>query len=269
MRSNSSDESRELAERYRGFYETEDLRRFGREVMPKAFEVTSRWIKASEVGQRLGIIVELGCGTGPLSQVHPDYVGLEFSRTALKAVRAGVRTVNADMQMLPFRSNSVGFIFSWAAIEHVPHPERVFEEISRVLRPGGVALLAPAWHCRPWASKGLPVRDYRELDWRSRLEKLTIPIRNTLWWRALWAAPARFAGEFRALAREPLPFHYRRLTPNLTDYVYTDCDAFTSMDPHAAILYFATRGWNILSHPSWAARMLSRHEPIVVKKPQA
>jgi SAM-dependent methyltransferase len=263
-----SSEPAQLAEKYRRFYELADPQRFGRDEMPMAFEVTSQWIAACGDEGDLGLILELGCGKGPLRSVHPGYIGLEFSKTALMGVSRGTRTVNGDMQRLPFRANSIGFIFSWAAIEHVPHPERVFEEISRVLRPGGVALLAPAWNCRPWAAKGLPARRYRELDWKSRLEKLTIPIRDSLVWRAVWAAPFRIAREIRALRNVPLPFTYRQLTPNLTDYVYTDCDAFTSMDPHAAILYFATRGWDVLSHPSCGARLLSRHEPVVVKKPK-
>jgi SAM-dependent methyltransferase len=263
-----SGESAHLAERYRRFYAVEDPRRFGRDEMPMAFELTSRWIRACETDGMLDVVLELGCGKAPLQAIHAKYVGLEFSRLALASVPDGVRIINGDMQVLPFKANSVGFIFSWAAIEHVPHPEQVFEEIARVLRPGGVALIAPAWNCRPWAAKGLPARQYRELGWRSRLEKLTIPIRDSLVWRAAWAAPFRFARELKALSNVPLPFKYRRLTPNLTEYVYTDCDAFTSMDPHAAILYFATRGWDILSHPSRRARLLSRHEPIVVKKPK-
>jgi SAM-dependent methyltransferase len=260
-------ESVSLAERYRRFYELEDPQRFGRNEMPIAFEVTCRWIRICERERELESVLELGCGMGPLRAVHPKYIGLEFSKAALRRIPGGCRTVNADMQRLPFKADSIGFIFSWAAIEHVPHPERVFEEVARVLRPGGVALLAPAWNCRPWAAKGLPAKRYRELDWRSRVEKLTIPVRNSLLWRALWAAPFRLAREVKALSKRPLPFRYRRLTPNLTDYVYTDCDAFTSMDPHAAIVYFASRGWRILSHPNFRTRLFSRHEPVVVMKP--
>src|SRR5215472_2508498 len=268
MKPDSCVEGNLAADGYRNFYETADARRHGRDEMPEAFDVTLCWIGRCESAQRLGVVLELGCGRAPLGHIHPGYIGLEFSKKALTSVPAGVRTINADMQALPFQTNSIGFVFSWAAIEHVPYPERVLEEVARVLKPGGVALLAPAWNCRPWAAKALSVRRYRDLDWKSRVEKLTIPLRDHLFWRAAWAAPSRVMGELKALANVPLPFKYRRLSPNLTEYVYTDCDAFTSMDPHAAILYFATRGWSILSHPSYSARLLSRHEPVVVKKPQ-
>src|SRR5215813_10298570 len=148
----TSSESAQLVERYRRFYEVEDPRRFGRDEMPMAFDVTSRWIHSCECEGELRVVLELGCGKGPLRGIHPGHVGLEFSRAALASVPDGSRLVNADMQLLPFRANSIGFVFSWAAIEHVPYPERVLEEVARVLKPGGVALLAPAWNCRPWAS---------------------------------------------------------------------------------------------------------------------
>ena len=65
----------------------------------------------------------------------------------------------------------------------------------------------------------------------------------------------------------PLPFRYGRLTPNLDRYIGTDCDAFTSMDPHAMIIWFASRGWAVPSHPTRKARLLARHEAVVAIKP--
>jgi hypothetical protein len=59
------------------------------------------------------------------------------------------------------------------------------------------------------------------------------------------------------------------MTPNLKEYVYTDCDAFSSMDAHAAVSYFRSRGWQVLSHPTMVKRLLIRHEPVVVRKPEA
>jgi hypothetical protein len=96
---------------------------------------------------------------------------------------------------------------------------------------------------------------------------VSIPVRNNIAWRALWIAPYRILREGKALIRDAIPFHYKRLEPNLEKYVYTDCDAFTSMDPHAAILYFKTRGFDILSHLDVLARLTARHEPVVIRKP--
>jgi SAM-dependent methyltransferase len=245
----------------RDFYDSADPARWGRDEMPEQERVTIDWIArvASD-----GPALELGCGRGRLAGVTARYVGIDLAFTPLLATRG--KSVQGDMEQLPFRDASLAFVFSWAAIEHVPHPERVFAEIERVLRPGGVALLAPAWHCRPWAAEGLEFRPYAALTPGQKIRKALIPFRNLIVWRTLFEVPRRVVGELTALIHKPA-FTYHRLEPNLHEYVGTDCDAFTSMDPHTAILYFRTRGWHVLSHPTLTSRMLVRHGAVVVKKP--
>ncbi len=257
-------------ERYQSFYNAEDPARWGREEMPEQREVTELWMRFVGIsGSTPSVILELGCGVGALSRIHPGYIGLDFSFPALKKIGTPVKRINGDMEAIPLRDESVDFIFSWAAIELVPHPEKALVEIERLLKPTGVAVLAPAWNVRPWAAKALPIRRYSELSWFERVGKATIPIRNSLAWRGLFALPRRLVREFKFLRRAPIEFEFRRLNPSLDQYTYTDCDAFTSMDPHAAIVYFSTRGWRVLSHRSVLSRLLCRHEPVVVQKPAA
>jgi ubiquinone/menaquinone biosynthesis C-methylase UbiE len=261
-------------ERYQSFYNAEDPARWGRAEMPEQREVTELWMRFVGINWNKrdstpSVILELGCGVGALSPIHPGYIGLDFSFPALKKVESRVKRINGSMEAIPLCDASVDFIFSWAAIEHVPHPEKVLVEIERVLKPTGVAVLAPAWNVRPWAAKALPIRRYSELSWFERVGKAMIPIRNSLAWRGVFAMPRRFVREFKLLRHTPAEFDYRRLNPTLDRYTYTDCDAFTSMDPHAAIVYFSTRGWRVLSHLSVMSRLLCRHEPVVVQKPAA
>ncbi len=254
------------AAEYQAFYEADDPQRLGRDEMPEQRAITSQWL--IHCAEQAGPVLELGCGRGALAEVHPEYVGLDFSKSGLKKFRSSKRRVNGDMQRLPIRTASIRCVFSWAAIEHVPNPELVLEEVCRILRPGGLAILAPAWNCRSWAAEGLPVRSYQDLTWIQRAQKATIPIRDHIIWRAAWAVPRRLFRELGRLRGHPTPFKYHRLRPNLTEYVYTDCDAFTSMDPHSSILFFETRGWDVLSHPTALARLFARHEPVVVRKPK-
>lgn len=242
------------------FYNADDPARWGRAEIPEALDATAEWL-----ARRLhpdGPVLEIGCGRGALAGVSDRYIGVDLSLPALASGHG--RRLCADAESLPVRAGSIAFVFSWAALEHVPNPERVLAEIERVLRPGGVALLAPAWHCRPWAAEGLEFRPYRDLRPTQRLRKALIPFRNWIWWRALFEAPRRLARELRA--GTPRPFPYRRLRPNLEAYLGTDSDAFTSMDPHAMIVYFASRGWEVPSHPTRRARLASTHEPVVVRK---
>ena len=247
----------------RRFYDADDPARWGRPEMPEEHSVTAALIARESVS---GPSLELGCGMCSLSGVAPRYVGLDLAFRALTTCTAP--RICGDMEQLPIADRSVGFVFSWAALEHVPQPERVLEEIARVLRPGGLLLLAPAWHCRPWAAEGLEFRPYAALTATQKIRKSLIPFRNNVLWRALFELPRRVIREIESLFRTPA-FRYRRLQPNLTEYIGTDCDAFTSMDPHAAIVWFATRGWEVVSHPTRRSRLFSRHEPVVVRKGRA
>lgn len=244
------------------FYNTNDAARWGRHELPEAFSVTQRWLASALPS---GIVLELGCGHGSLATVAKSYVGLDLSAVALS--RGRFPRIAGDMERLPVRDGSVAFIFSWAALEHVPRPELVLQEIDRVLVPGGTVLLAPAWHCRPWAAEGLEFRPANELNSGQRLRKKLLPLRNSLVWRGALEMPRRVCREFGARMGTPLVFDYAPLSPNLTEYVGTDCDAFTSMDPHAVIMYFRSRGWNVPSHPTFRARFLARHDPVVMRKP--
>jgi uncharacterized protein YbaR (Trm112 family)/SAM-dependent methyltransferase len=45
--------------------------------------------------------------------------------------------VVGDVHQLPFRSDSLDFVFGGAVMEHLPHPRQAADEMYRVLRPGG------------------------------------------------------------------------------------------------------------------------------------
>jgi len=245
----------------RDYYDSLDAARWGRQELTDQRSVTERW--AAHLAMQ-GPSLELGCGFGALAACAPQQVGIDLSYLALRASRGSC--AQAYMERLPFAADTFQFVFSWAAIEHVPRPELVFAEILRVVRPGGAAVLAPAWHCRPWAAEGLEFRPYRDLRPGQRIRKALIPLRNSILWRAAFELPRRIRREIRALDRVP-DLEYERLQPNLHEFLGTDSDAFTSLDPQAAILYFAKRGWEVLSHPTARARLLARHEPVVVRRP--
>lgn len=156
-------------------------------------------------------------------------------------------------------------------MEHVPHPEKALEEVMRVLKPGGVAYLAPAWHCRPWAAEGYEVRPWSDFSWKGKLIKASIPLQNAFWFRAGYTLPVRIWREilFLIKGKRPLRFHYRALQANYETYWTADSDACNSMDPHEMLLWFQSRGWDTPSHPTWLSRFLVRHDAMIVQKPLA
>jgi ubiquinone/menaquinone biosynthesis C-methylase UbiE len=77
-------------------------------------------------------------------------IGLDVAETVLVSGPAGVGELRyADAEALPFAEASIDVIVSMSTFEHVAHVDRCLLEMSRVLRPGGVALATfePIWTC--------------------------------------------------------------------------------------------------------------------------
>lgn len=249
------------------FYDSPTLKQCGRSDLEDAVVFVREWLKRVPEDLHDLPVIELGCGLGAMRAVSPRHVGLDLSLRAIASCE-GLRAAACDMEAAPIRHDSAALVFSWAAMEHVPRPERVLDEITRILAPGGMAVLNPAWHCRPWAAEGLEFRPYSELAIGQKIRKSLIPVRNSLALRAPFEALRRLRVERRLSSGQPLPLEYTRLNPNLETYVGTDCDAFTSLDPHAVTAWFLSRGWVSLSHETRKSRLLARHEPVVVQKPR-
>lgn len=238
---------------------------------------TRRWLEQSGLSRRPEArILEIGCGMAYLADIHPGWHGAEYSKTAVERVKAGcgtdVKIFEADAQALPFENAAFDGVYTWAALEHVADPGKACAEIDRILAPGGFALIAPAWNCRPWTVKKLRDRGYQELGVGERLEKSLIPVREHILFRAAAALPGRLAAELRMLGGGAMPLRYRRLEPRW-DLIerfghVSDDDALADIDPHACVCFFKTRGYRVLSHPNMRARLMSRSEPVVVRKTQ-
>lgn len=94
-------------------------------------------------------VLEVGCGAGQgsmwVAARGGRATGIDLSPGMLEAAREAVgksglsvELVEADARELPFSDGSFDVAFTaFGAIPFVPDPERVFAEVSRVLRPGG------------------------------------------------------------------------------------------------------------------------------------
>lgn len=58
-------------------------------------------------------------------------------RLSIYGLESDVKT--ADAENMPFEDESFDIVYSWGVIHHSPNTEKAAAEISRVLRPGGVA----------------------------------------------------------------------------------------------------------------------------------
>jgi SAM-dependent methyltransferase len=144
---------------------------------------------------------------------------------------------------MPFHDGTFDAIWTVWVLEHVQNPESALREMRRVVRPGGLILLKPAWFCTSWAAQGYAARPYSDFDLRGKLVKASVPVRNSPVFNASYILPVR-ALRYAAyrIGGESTPFHYRRLTPNYERYWVPDGDAVNSMDPYEAVLWFESRG---------------------------
>lgn len=104
--------------------------------------------------------VDIGCGTGvdlllirQLLKPHftqSEFIGLEGNQVHYELSNLRKKYFNLDdikfkivdlTIELPFDDNSVDFVYCSEVVEHILEPEKLLEEISRILQPNGVFVL--------------------------------------------------------------------------------------------------------------------------------
>jgi ubiquinone/menaquinone biosynthesis C-methylase UbiE len=208
--------------------------------------------------------LEIGCGRGAFQDLVSDYTGTDIS----DAVRAYLHkpACQCSATELPFKDGSFEAIWEYAVLEHVPKPERAFEEMRRVLKNNGLLLLSPAWQCRTWAAEGYPVRPYSDFDLKGKLIKASIPIRNLVLFRSMYIFPRRLIRLITyLLTKRSLRFKYRELTPNYDIFWMDNSDAVNSMEPYEAILWFVSRGDKCISYPNSLSQFFVRRGAIIFR----
>ena len=97
-------------------------------------------------------VLEIGIGNGTHAQLLASYaksfIGIDITEYAVKStkermklfgLKADIRQIDAEK--MPFKDNSFDFIWSWGVIHHSANPQKILEEIYRVLRPEGIATI--------------------------------------------------------------------------------------------------------------------------------
>lgn len=130
--------------------QTDPARFYGTLAADTAAMVADLW-SAAHPGRRAGTIVDVGGGPGYFAAAFTEsgwhYVGVEPDpremHAAGQAGRGGPGTfVRASGLALPFADGSVEVCLSSNVAEHVAAPWRLGEEMLRIVRPGGLAILS-------------------------------------------------------------------------------------------------------------------------------
>jgi SAM-dependent methyltransferase len=210
--------------------------------------------------------LEIGSSTGIFQDLVADYTGLDVSGQLQQYYHKPYFLVKEDGSY-PFEDKSFEAIWSFAVHEHIPDLQQALLEISRVLKSGGVLFFWPAWFCRPWAAEGYAVRPYRDLELKGKVIKALIPLRDSILWRSLFIFPKRFFRQLLgAFGKKYNKISFKPLKANYDRFWLSDSDACNHIDPHDAILWFQSNGFECLSHPTRREAFWVRHEPLIFKK---
>lgn len=89
-------------------------------------------------------VLEAGCGSRSHLHYPPSarVIGVDLLRTQLARHAGGSLLAQGDVTALPVASRRVDVVVCWDVLEHLAAPANALAEIARVLRPGGVAVLA-------------------------------------------------------------------------------------------------------------------------------
>ena len=97
--------------------------------------------------------LEIGCGAGANFEFYPSCEQAVSSEISIKMLeiantkRRGNHLIQADAESLPFGENEFDAAFATLVFCSIPRPDVAFQEIKRVVRPGGKVVLLE--HVRP------------------------------------------------------------------------------------------------------------------------
>lgn len=81
-----------------------------------------------------GKVLDLGCGAKdqfiPISHLGHNYVGIDYTNPAADYL--------GDAHSIPFKESSFDCVLSYAVLEHLHNPYIAIQEVSRVLKSGGI-----------------------------------------------------------------------------------------------------------------------------------
>ena len=151
----------EIKARMKATWEDGDYARFATYMEAGAIEILDGW--RIPPGQRL---LDIGCGAGqsaiPAARQGHRVTGIDIAENLIDHARARARAdgLDAEFQVgdaeaLPYEDNSFDVVISMIGAMFAPRPDRVAQEVARVLRPGGTLYMAN------WTPQSLPAQMFK------------------------------------------------------------------------------------------------------------
>ena len=124
------------------------MRDSGRLLQEPGAPLLSRYIDYEELKSRKAL--EIGYGTGwllnELLKAGAQVQGIDLSRSHYELCSYRFRHSDIDIRVgsaeeLPYSDDTFDFVCAWGVVHHAANDQRCYDEIRRVLRPGGRAFL--------------------------------------------------------------------------------------------------------------------------------
>ncbi len=108
-------------------------------------------------------ILDVGCGTGnfsiKLAKMGVYVTGIDISNKMLLIAREKVKNMGLDVKFkkmdvydIAFPDNHFDDVISMATFEFIKQPQRAFQEMMRILKPGGLMLIGTIHKNSPWGA---------------------------------------------------------------------------------------------------------------------
>jgi len=137
-------------------------------------------IMAEKLGVRRKSILVVGCGSGKeaavlASDLESRVIGIDIAADFDPGAARLVKLQRGDATALEFQDQSFDVVYSYHALEHIPHYHRALSEMKRVLRSGGVFCIGTPNRARivGYIGGGSTFREkisWNLADWNARLK---------------------------------------------------------------------------------------------------
>ncbi len=164
-----------------------DARAFYSLIPPQRYWQRTRHHIVTSWARGGGLTLDAGCGSSVIIQSLNNAVALDYNFAKTRYLhRLQIPAVRASAFALPFKDETFDCVISSQVIEHIPREQVLFDEMWRVLRPGGMLIIGTpdyaTWQWRtiepiygmlmPWAYRDEHISHYTREELSGILERM-------------------------------------------------------------------------------------------------